>query len=134
MLPTQEYRAIAADLTPATNAFVDGGYRPAISGATFDSVNPASGAVIAQVAACGPEDVDIAVSKAREAFDDGRWSRLHPSARKDVLIRLCKLMTRDARDLAVLESIDSGKSIYDCETVDIPEAIQCHKWHAEAID
>ncbi|WP_299369081.1 aldehyde dehydrogenase [uncultured Tateyamaria sp.] len=134
MLTTQEYRAIAADLSPATTAFIDGGFRPAISGKTFDSVNPATGDVIAQVAACGPEDVDVAVTHARTAFDDGRWSRMHPSDRKDVLIRLCKLMTRNARELAVLESIDSGKTIYDCETVDIPEAIHCIKWHAEAID
>jgi len=134
MLTTEEYKAIAADLTPPTSAFIDGGYRPAISGDTFDTINPATGDVIAQVAACGAEDVDVAVAKAREAFDDGRWSRLHPSDRKDVLIRLCKLMTRNARELAVLESIDSGKTIYDCETVDIPEAIHCIKWHAEAID
>ena len=134
MLTTEEYKAIAADLTPATSAFIDGGFRPAISGKTFDSENPATGAVVAHVAACGAADVDLAVSKAREAFDDGRWSRMHPSDRKDVLIRLCKLMTRNARELAVLESVDSGKTIYDCETVDIPEAIHCIKWHAEAID
>lgn len=134
LLTAEEYRAIAADMSFATNAFIDGGYRPAISGKTFDSVNPATGAVIAKVAACGPEDVDVAVVKAREAFEDGRWSNMHPSARKDVLIRLAKLMTRNARELAVLESIDSGKTIYDCETVDIPEAINCIKWHAETID
>ncbi|MEO0502737.1 MAG: aldehyde dehydrogenase [Pseudomonadota bacterium] len=134
MLTREEYGAIADSLTPATTAFIDGGFRPAISGKTFASVNPATGAPLAEVAACGPEDVDIAVEKAREAFDDGRWSRLHPSDRKDVLIRLCKLMTRNARELAVLESLDSGKTIYDCETVDIPEAIHCIKWHAEAID
>ena len=60
--------------------------------------------------------------------------RMHPSDRKDILIRLAKLMTRNARELAVMESIDSGKTIYDCETVDIPETIHCLKWHAEAID
>jgi len=54
--------------------------------------------------------------------------------RKDVLIRLCKLITRNANELAVMESIDSGKPIYDCVTVDIPETIHCLKWHAEAID
>ena len=43
-------------------------------------------------------------------------------------------MTRNARELAVMESIDSGKTIYDCETVDLPETIHCLKWHAEAID
>ncbi|MEL6464996.1 MAG: aldehyde dehydrogenase [Pseudomonadota bacterium] len=134
MLTTEEYKSIAASLTPATSAFIDGGFRPAASGQTFPTMNPATGEEIAQVAACGPADVDVAVTKAREAFDDGRWSRLHPSDRKDVLIRLCKLMTRNACELAVLESIDSGKTIYDCETVDIPEAIHCIKWHAEAID
>ena len=134
MLTREEYRAIADSLTPATTAFIDGAFRPAISGKTFASVNPATGVPLAEIAACGPEDVDLAVQKAREAFEDGRWSRLHPSARKDVLIRLCKLMTRNARELAVLESLDSGKTIYDCETVDIPEAIHCIKWHAEAID
>ncbi len=134
MLTHDEYRAIADTLSPPTSAFIDGGFRPAISGKTFDSVNPATGAPVAQVAACGPEDVDVAVTKAREAFEDGRWSRLHPSTRKDVLIRLCKLMTRNARELAVLESVDSGKTIYDCETVDVPEAIACLKWHAEAVD
>ncbi|MEL6618799.1 MAG: aldehyde dehydrogenase [Pseudomonadota bacterium] len=134
MLTAEEYRAIASALTPAASAFIDGGFRPAASGKTFPTTNPATGEEIAQVAACGSADVDVAVAKAREAFDDGRWSRMHPSARKDVLIRLCKLMTRNARELAVLESLDSGKTIYDCETVDIPEAIHCIKWHAEAID
>jgi gamma-glutamyl-gamma-aminobutyraldehyde dehydrogenase len=134
LLTTKEYQAIAGDLELPTGAFIDGGYRPAISGETFDTVNPANGEVLAQVAACGAADVDFAVAKAREAFEDGRWSRLHPSARKDVLIRLCKLMTRNARELAVMESLDSGKTIYDCETVDVPETIHCLKWHAEAID
>lgn len=134
LLTTEEYRAIARDLTLPTGAWIDGGYRPAISGAVFDTVNPATGDRLAQVADCGADDVDLAVMRARAAFDDGRWSRLHPSARKDVLIRLCKVMTRQRRELAVLESLDSGKTIYDCETVDVVETIHCLKWHAELID
>ncbi|WP_170457591.1 aldehyde dehydrogenase [Ruegeria arenilitoris] len=134
LLTRDEYASIAAGLDLPTGAFIDGGYRPAISGAVFPTVNPATGAVLTEVAACAAADVDLAVEKARESFDDGRWWRLHPSARKDVLIRLAKLMTRNARELAVMESIDSGKTIFDCETVDVPEAIHCLKWHAEAID
>lgn len=134
LLTKDEYQAIADGLELPTSAFIDGAYRPAKSGKTFATVNPATGKTLARVAACGPDDVDFAVAKAREAFDDGRWSRMHPSARKDVLIRLCKLMTRNARELAVMESIESGKTIYDCETVDVPETINCLKWHAEAID
>lgn len=129
-----EYRAIARGLTLPTSAFIDGGYRPAISGKTFATTNPATGETLAEIAACGSEDVDFAVLKAREAFDDGRWSKMHPSDRKDVLIRLCKLLTRNAPELSVMESIDSGKPIYDCVTVDVPETIHCIKWHAEAID
>jgi gamma-glutamyl-gamma-aminobutyraldehyde dehydrogenase len=134
LLTVEEYRAIARDLAPPGNAFIDGAFRPAKSGRTFDSVNPATGEVIAKVAACGAEDIDFAVEKARDAFEDGRWSRLHPAERKRVLIRLAKLMRRNARELAVLESLDSGKTIYDCETVDVPETVNCLTWHAELID
>lgn len=134
LLTAEEYRAIAAGLSLPQNAFIDGTYRPALSGRTFATINPATGETLTEIAACGPEDVDLAVGKAREAFDDGRWSHLHPGARKEVLIRLCKLMTREARELAVMESLDSGKTIHDCETVDLPEAIHVIKWHAELID
>ncbi len=134
LLTKDEYESIAANLDLPTGAFIDGGYRPSISGQVFDTINPATGAVLTSIAACGSEDVDFAVEKAREAFDDGRWSKMHPSDRKDILIRLCKLLTRNARELAVMESIDSGKTIFDCETVDVPETIHCLKWHAEAID
>ncbi|ASP36850.1 aldehyde dehydrogenase [Labrenzia sp. VG12] len=134
LLTRDEYKALAAKLTLPTNAFVDGSYRPAHSGKTFSTVNPATGETLAEVAACGAEDVDFAVLKAREAFEDGRWSKLHPGERKDILIRFAKLLTRNRRELAVMESLDSGKTIFDCETVDVPETIHCLKWHAEAID
>ncbi|PRY22562.1 gamma-glutamyl-gamma-aminobutyraldehyde dehydrogenase [Aliiruegeria haliotis] len=134
LLTHEEYKSIARGLLLPTTAFVDGVYRPAASGATFETINPATGEVLAEIAACGAEDVDFAVGKAREAFEDGRWSKRAPPERKDVLIRLAKLINRNARELAVLESLESGKTILDCETVDLPETIHCLKWHAEAID
>ncbi|MEL7092187.1 MAG: aldehyde dehydrogenase family protein, partial [Pseudomonadota bacterium] len=134
LLTREEYAAIAAGLDLPGGAFVDGGFRAAASGATFETVNPATGAVLAHVAACAAADVDFAVARARDAFEDGRWSRMAPGDRKAVLIRLAKLITRNARELAVMESLDSGKTIYDCETVDVPETVQCLIWHAELID
>jgi gamma-glutamyl-gamma-aminobutyraldehyde dehydrogenase len=134
LLTLDDYRALARDLILPTGAFIDGGYRPAVSGDTFETVNPATGETLARIADCGAADVDVAVEKAREAFDNGRWSALAPGERKAVLVRLAKLMTRNARELAVMESLDAGKTIYDCETVDVPEAIHCLLWHAEAID
>jgi gamma-glutamyl-gamma-aminobutyraldehyde dehydrogenase len=123
LLTTEEYKAIAAGLSLPTQAFIDGHFCAAKSGKTFDSVNPATGKVLAKIAACGAADVDFAVEKARDAFEDGRWSKLHPRERKEVLIRLAKLIGRNARELAVMESLDSGKTIFDCETVDVPETV-----------
>lgn len=133
LLTHAEYRAIADDLDFPRTAFIDGKYK-AGKGAKLKTVNPATGKTICEIAACNAKDVDFAVKKAREAFDQGHWSKLHPSERKDVLIRLCKLITRNRRALAVMESLDSGKPIRDCELIDIPETIHTIKWHAEAAD
>ncbi|MGB7242092.1 MAG: aldehyde dehydrogenase [Sulfitobacter sp.] len=133
LLTKAEYRAIAQRLDLPRTAFIDGMYR-AGSGSALTTTNPATGETLCQIAACNADDVDIAVAKARDAFEQGHWSKMHPSARKDVLIRLCKLMTRNRRQLAVMESIESGKPIRDCETIDVPETIDCIKWHAEAVD
>ncbi len=133
LLTRDEYAALAAKLDFPRSPFVDGKYRPG-KGETLITRNPATGEVICEIAAASAADVDFAVVKARESFEEGHWSKLHPSDRKDVLIRLCKLITRYARELAVMESLDSGKPVRDCELIDIPETIHAIKWHAEAID
>ena len=134
LLTHAEYQAIAQNMNLACNAFIDGKFQAARSRKTFASVNPATGKVIAEIAACDAKDVNFAVKKAREAFNDGRWSRLHPSERKSILIRLAKLMRRNRHELAVLESVDSGKPVRDCQTIDLEETINCLIWHAEATD
>ncbi len=133
LLTREEYLAIAADTALPTGAFIDGKFQPG-KGAKLDTVNPATGECLATINACNNDDVDLAVAKAREAFEHGSWSRLHPSMRKDTIIRLCKLIQRNRRELAVMESLDSGKPIRDCEEIDIPESIHCLKWHAELAD
>ena len=82
LLTQDKYRAIAASLSFPTEAFIDGGFRPAISGKTYETVNPATGAHLANIASCSAEDVDFAVRKARHAFEDGLWSRRHPYCRQ----------------------------------------------------
>ena len=78
--------------------------------------------------------MDFAVAKAKEAFDDGRWRLLAPGERKAVLLKLAKLMEENRHELAVLESLDSGKPIRECQTVDVPDTIHTIRWHAELID
>ncbi len=134
LLTHAEYQAIAAELSLPCNAYIDGKFQPAKSKQRFDSINPATGKTNAKIAACDSKDVDLAVSKARESFEDGRWSKLHPGERKRILIRLAKLLQRNCHELAVMESIDSGKPVGDCATIDLQETIQCLIWHAEAVD
>ena len=133
VLSLDEYTAIAASLTPPSEAFINGGFRKG-RGEAMAVTNPATGETITSIHQCTSDDVDDAVLEARKAFNEGSWSRLHPAERKDVLIRLCKLITRNRHELAVMEAIDSGKPIRDCAEIDIPETIHTIKWHAEAID
>jgi gamma-glutamyl-gamma-aminobutyraldehyde dehydrogenase len=134
LLTHDEYRAIARGLRIEGNAFIDGAFRPAQSGRQFATLNPASGEHLADVAACDGSDVDLAVARARSSFDEGHWSRCPPGERKAVLLRLAKLMERSRNELAVLESLDSGKPIRDIALIDLPDAIHTLRWHAETID
>ncbi len=128
------WRARAAALVPRAEAFIGGRFTPARSGATFATVNPATGAVIAEVAAGDTADVDDAVAAARTAFESGVWSRADPAERKAVLLRLAALITEHGEELALLDSLDMGKPITDALTVDVPGAAGVFAWYAEAVD
>jgi acyl-CoA reductase-like NAD-dependent aldehyde dehydrogenase len=117
-----------------TQAFIDGRYVDAASGATFDSINPATGKLLARVAAGDSEDVNRAVISARAAFRKGAWSQQPPAKRKKVLLRLAELIREHGEELALLETLDVGKPISDSLKIDIPAAARCVQWYAEAID
>jgi gamma-glutamyl-gamma-aminobutyraldehyde dehydrogenase len=134
LLTAAEYAAIAKSITFPSNAFINGAFKPAISGATLDTVNPATGESLGKIAACSAADVDYAVSKAREAFEEGRWRLISPGERKAVLLKFAKLLEENRHELAVLESLDSGKPVRECQLVDVPDAIHTLRWHAEVID
>ena len=134
LLSRNDYAACAAKLKLPTLAFINGEFTKAKSGKTFETINPATGEVLTKVAACGAADVDYAVKKARQAFESGVWSRMPPSGRKSVMLQWVKLIRHHRCELAVMESIDSGKPIRDCETIDLPETEHCLAWYAEAAD
>ncbi|MGP5724348.1 aldehyde dehydrogenase [Arthrobacter rhombi] len=117
-----------------TGAYIDGRFRPAADGATFTSRSPATGRPIAEVTACGPVDVDAAVSSARTAFDSGVWSEAEPAERQQVLLRLADLIEAATTELAGLESLDAGRPLADCHEFDLPDTIGTIRWYAEAID
>ncbi|MFH0195548.1 aldehyde dehydrogenase [Pseudomonas sp. PsB] len=134
LLSKQQYAALAAELQLRTQAFIDGEFRDAISGKTFVTTNPATGKQLAEVAACDVNDVNVAVAAAKRVFEQGTWSKMQPNDRKHVLLKFAQLLEDNAHELAVLEALDSGKPVSECQNVDVPETIHTIRWHAELID
>jgi acyl-CoA reductase-like NAD-dependent aldehyde dehydrogenase len=117
-----------------TQAFIGGRYLDASDGACFDCISPVDGRLLGKVAACDAADVDIAVAAARAAFERGTWSRTKPAHRKQVLLKFAALLTANAAELALIETLDMGKPIHDSLRVDLPATSSCIQWYAEAID
>jgi acyl-CoA reductase-like NAD-dependent aldehyde dehydrogenase len=117
-----------------TQAFIGGRYVDSISGATFTRVNPATGQPLAQVAAGDTRDIDAAVAAARKAFESGSWAKQKPASRKKVLQKFAELILANHEELALLETLDTGKPIRDSLSVDIPATAHCIQWYAEAVD
>jgi 4-(gamma-glutamylamino)butanal dehydrogenase len=134
LLSRSDYQKIARELKLPSQAIIDGKACAGASGETFATINPATGEHLADVPACGKADVDAAVASARASFNDGRWSKLYPAVRKQTILRLADLIEKNALELSVMESLDAGKTIFDCQTVDVPETVNVLRWHAEAID
>lgn len=133
-LTHQEWKSRASALKPEGRAFIDGKFVDAVSGKTFDSINPATGEVLTPVAEGDAADIDRAVAAARRAFDDGRWSRMAPEGRKAVLLKLAELIRENLAEMALLDSLDMGKLIQEAITVDAPGSAHFFQWYAEAID
>ena len=87
LLTHEEYISIAKNITYSVDPFVNGKFYKPLAGKTMETINPATGEVLATVAACDSADVDAAVIIAQQAFDEGKWSRLHPNERKKIIIR-----------------------------------------------
>jgi acyl-CoA reductase-like NAD-dependent aldehyde dehydrogenase len=129
-----DYRAMIPGLSFRNQAFIGGRHVAAASGKTFDCLSPIDGRVLTKVAACDGEDVNRAVAAARAAFEKGSWSACHPARRKKVMLKFAELLDKHRAELALLETLDVGKPISAAAGGDIPGAIQCLQWYAEAAD
>ena len=92
-------------------AFVDGKIQPALSGHTTIRNSPAHDVPVTECARCSEDDVNIAVSSARSAFDDRRWSGLSGSQRAAVLLNAGKLIRERNNEIAYWETLETGKPI-----------------------
>ena len=113
------------------NLLIDGERVPAADGSTFETVNPARGAVFRQVAQAGPEDADRAVRAAARAFED--WGARTPIQRAKVLHRWADLIDEHADELALIETRDMGMAIGDARWC-AHNAAAVMRYYAGAVD
>lgn len=117
------WQNLAASLRIEGRAFIDGEYRDAASGNTFDCVNPSDGSLLAKVPDSGEADLNAAVAAARRAFEKRVWAGgLNPRKRKSILLRWAGLIRTHMDELALMETLDAGKPISDTTSVDVPGA------------
>lgn len=129
----EEIKSKSQQLTFKNQAFINGRYVNAASGKTFACINPATGQVLTQVAACDHEDVARAVKAARQVFEQGTWSQSAPAFRKQVLLDFAQAIEQHQFELALLETMDMGKPISDSSS-DVKSAVNLVRWYAEIID
>jgi len=115
---------------PPGQLFIAGEFQAAASGRTFPTLNPATEEVITEVALADEVDVDRAVRAARQAFEEGPWSRMTPYERSRLLWRIGDLVWAHREELAYIESLDSGKPIRDARNVDVPMVAELFHYYA----
>ena len=110
--------------------FIDGQLVDAKSGKTFATINPATGEKLADVSEGDAADIDLAVSAARRAFDDGPWSRMTPSDRGRIIWRIGDLISERLEEFAELETLDNGKPLAVARAADVPLAAELFRYMA----
>jgi aldehyde dehydrogenase (NAD+) len=113
-----------------SEVFVGGQWRSPASGETYPTINPANEEVSAQVAMGDERDVDAAIQAARRAFDHGPWPRMAAAERARVLWKLADLISANLDEMARLESVNTGKTLFDSGKVEIPFAAEVFRYYA----
>lgn len=109
---------------------VGGRWVPAATSKTIPVYNPADGMQIAEVAAGEAGEIDAAVRAARAAFESGPWSRMPATERTRLIWKLSEKIEENLEDLALIETLDSGKLLRNTRNVDVPKAIENLRYQA----
>jgi aldehyde dehydrogenase (NAD+) len=107
--------------------FIDGKFTPPRSGRSFPSINPATEETLTEIAEADSTDVDAAVAAARRAYEK-TWSKMPGRERGKYLFRIARLIQEKARELAILETMDGGKTIKESRDIDLP-LVAAHFFH-----
>jgi aldehyde dehydrogenase (NAD+) len=113
-----------------TKMLIDGKWKKSASGKTFQTINPATEEVIADVAEGDAADIDLAVKAARKAFESGPWRKMDARDRGRLMNKLADLVETHIDELAELETLDNGKPIGESRNADLPLVIDCLRYYA----
>jgi aldehyde dehydrogenase (NAD+) len=114
----------------AGQLFIGGTWRAPVSGETYATINPATEEETARIAKGDERDIDLAVQAARKAFDSGPWPRMSASERGRMVWKLGDLIMGNLDELARLESLCTGKTLFDSAKVEIPFAAEVFRYYA----
>lgn len=113
--------------------FIDGSWVDGTSGKTLQSINPATGEVIAEVQENSIEDVEKAIQSAKKSFYVTReWRDMDTQSRSDVLLKIADMIEEELEEIAKTESMDNGKPLREAEA-DVDDAIHCFRYYAGLI-
>ena len=130
MSPVQIQPRVSDFISKPRKMMINGQWVDSISGKTFPTYDPATGKVLAQVAEGAAEDIAVAVSAARRAFDQGPWRRLTSSERGRLIWKLADLLEQNLEEFAQLESLDNGKPLTVARVADVPLAVDLFRYMA----
>ncbi|KAH9762161.1 Aldedh domain-containing protein [Citrus sinensis] len=117
-----------------TKLFINGEFVDAVSGKTFETIDPRTGEAIARIAEGDKEDIDNAVKAARHAFDHGPWPRFSGAQRRRIMLKFADIIEEHLEELAVLEALDAGKLHSWAKAVDVPAVAENVRYFAGAAD
>lgn len=106
--------------TKTYDLLLGGKMKSAVKGGVFEAVNPSNGEVFAQIADGDFKDINFAILAARNTFDDGSWSGLTFAQRGEYLIKIAQAIRDNAKELAELETLDTGKTNKQTTFIDVP--------------
>ncbi|KAL0368724.1 UNVERIFIED_CONTAM: Aldehyde dehydrogenase family 2 member C4 [Sesamum calycinum] len=117
-----------------TKLFINGEFVHSISGKTFESIDPRTEEVIANVSEGDKEDVDLAVKVARQAFDHGPWPRLPGCERRRIMLKFADLIDENVEELAALDTLDAANLYSLGKAKQIHDGAELIRYYAGAAD
>src|SRR5699024_8686111 len=110
--------------------YINGEYTPTVTGKTFDVLDPATENVVAKVSEAQEKDIDTAVQAAREAFDNGDWTKMPAAERSRLIYKFADVLEENRKELAQLEAIDKGKPYKIALEDDVDGTVEHFRYYA----